>query len=505
MYAAKRTIVFFSLLVFLLSCKSQILPDDSSDSEPIEYAGPPRFAQSGGDTYYIDPSTGDDSNGGTGPDSAFASFAPVNSNTLPPGTTILLKRGEVFTGPLYPGSGEEGNYIRYGAYGTGEKPLLIGADELTTGGSWTYLGNSLWSWSVPFSVDIGQIYFDEGILPGDKKWASGDLGVDGDFYIDRNSGILYLYSSSDPLSAYSSILAARTEHIINFSGSSYVLFENLSLRYGGAHGFGGGNTDHLIIQDCDFSYIGGGWLSGTDHIRYGNGIEFWGNASNHLVQRNTFTEIYDTALTNQNHTTRADQHNIYYMNNIISRCGLASFEVWNRPSSSRTAHIYFVHNTSYNPGFGWGAEREDRNYFHIALFYHEAETDDIIIKGNIFYSSATPAGALYNVLLYGENQVGWFSGMQLNSNLWFVPDAPAFGFKNGDAYSLYDNLEALKAATGKGADGLWGEPDFTDASTGDFSLTDSSPARNLVPETDFRTSDYSGNNLSYPSSAGALE
>ncbi|MBB6480338.1 hypothetical protein [Spirochaeta isovalerica] len=498
MSSLNRIIIFASLAGLLISCKSQILPEDSS----IEYAGPPQFIQSGGNTYYIDPSTGNDSNSGLDPAAAFASFDPVNTHTVPAGTTILLKRGEVFKGPLHPGSGEKGNYIRYGAYGVGEKPLITGADELTSGGSWIDQGAGLWTWSVPFAVDIGQIYFNGDAATGSKKWSSAELGSDGDFFFDRASGLLTLYSSADPLSAYSSILAARTEHIINFSGSSYVLFEDLSLRYGGAHGFGGGNTDHLIIQDCDFAYIGGGWLDGAgETVRYGNGIEFWGNASNHLVQRNTFTEIYDTALTNQNHTNQSVQHNIYYMNNIISRCGLASFEVWNRPSSSQTAHIYFIHNTSYNPGYGWGAERPDRNHFHIALFYHEAETDQIVIKGNIFYTSSIPSGSDYNFLLFDENPAGWFSEILLESNLWHAPAGPAFGIN----YILYDNLSEFAAATGKGAGGLWGEPLFTDSSTGDFSLAEGSPGKNLVPETEFRTSDFFGNPLSLSASAGAVQ
>ena len=51
---------------------------------------------------------------------------------------------------------------------------------------------------------------------------------------------------------------ALRRHIIDQSNRGYVTYENLDLRYGAAHGIGGGRTHHITVRDCDISYIGGG-------------------------------------------------------------------------------------------------------------------------------------------------------------------------------------------------------------------------------------------------------
>ncbi|WP_369202226.1 hypothetical protein [Streptomyces sp. PU-14G] len=57
----------------------------------------------------------------------------VNSHTFQPGDSILLKRGSTCEGQqLYPkGSGAEGQPITVDAYGTGAKPELAGAGQVT--------------------------------------------------------------------------------------------------------------------------------------------------------------------------------------------------------------------------------------------------------------------------------------------------------------------------------------------------------------------------------------
>jgi predicted dehydrogenase len=56
---------------------------------------------------------------------------------------------------------------------------------------------------------------------------------------------------------------------VDEGGKSYVIYEDLDLRYGGAHGIGGGSTHHIIVKDCDLLYIGGGDQFGGDRtVRY---------------------------------------------------------------------------------------------------------------------------------------------------------------------------------------------------------------------------------------------
>lgn len=61
------------------------------------------------------------------------SLAPVNAHTFQPGDSILLERGSTCTGQtLFPkGSGAAGAPIVVDAYGTGAKPVLAGAGQVT--------------------------------------------------------------------------------------------------------------------------------------------------------------------------------------------------------------------------------------------------------------------------------------------------------------------------------------------------------------------------------------
>lgn len=80
-------------------------------------------------TYYVDSTNGNDSNPGTSYSSPWKTIAKVNASTFVPGDSVLFKRGEVWRERLrVPSSGSSVNPITFGAYGTGNKPLISGAD-----------------------------------------------------------------------------------------------------------------------------------------------------------------------------------------------------------------------------------------------------------------------------------------------------------------------------------------------------------------------------------------
>ncbi len=86
---------------------------------------------SAGTTYYADWITGDDSQGGTCPDTAWKSLEKVNSTTFKPGDAILFKADGFWVGQLWPkGSGAEGKAIKVGMYGQGEKPIIAGQGKV---------------------------------------------------------------------------------------------------------------------------------------------------------------------------------------------------------------------------------------------------------------------------------------------------------------------------------------------------------------------------------------
>ncbi len=510
-------------------------------------------------TYYVS-NSGDDQNTGMSEFEAWHSLDKVNSFIFQPGDSVLFKRGDVWRGQLIPKSGDETGHIFYGAYGEGEKPLILGSVNMSDESNWINIDDNIWSteaistsgneiilnpsfdtdadnwvfythsgveatgervldeyvsppasyniscltsgenswemqfatqnlsieygktyrlsfyakcsepfgfhsvmlmqsvapfdlyfsnslnylaieidWNlynvyftantsaddamitfllggilpdnsefyiddislqevifeVPITTDVGNIIFNNAEEFGVKKWRLSDLQQQGDYWFNPDNLTVNIYSEINPALYYSDIECALSKNIISQENTSYVIYENLALKYGSRHGIGGGNTNNIIIRACDISYIGGGGLYFADYdlySRYGNGIEFWGNASNNLVEQCKIWEIYDAGITNQNTGSPVVQSNIIYRNNLISNAEW-SFEYWNRPETSVTEDIYFINNTCLYAGVTWAQNQRDFNPTirgaHVLFFETNATTNNFIIYNNIFYESAS--------------------------------------------------------------------------------------------------------------------
>ncbi|MFH1146881.1 MAG: hypothetical protein V1736_04155 [Pseudomonadota bacterium] len=75
-------------------------------------------------TYYVDAVSGSDSNAGTSQTSAWKTVAKAGSSSVKPGDVVHFKRGCTWNETLKPVSGQSGNVVSYGAYGSGNKPVI---------------------------------------------------------------------------------------------------------------------------------------------------------------------------------------------------------------------------------------------------------------------------------------------------------------------------------------------------------------------------------------------
>ena len=94
-------------------------------------------------TYYVS-HQGRDRHTGTSPQQAWRTLAKVNAmmKSFRPGDVILFRRGDRFAGQLIvTTSGAAGQPITFGAYGTGDRPIIDGFRRLS---QWTAVGNQLW-------------------------------------------------------------------------------------------------------------------------------------------------------------------------------------------------------------------------------------------------------------------------------------------------------------------------------------------------------------------------
>lgn len=85
----------------------------------------PHIELGNGTTYYIDPD-GNDGNSGLSEKNPWKTIDKINSEKFQPGDNILFKRGGVWKGKMeIHSSGSESSPILIGAYGTGEKPVIV--------------------------------------------------------------------------------------------------------------------------------------------------------------------------------------------------------------------------------------------------------------------------------------------------------------------------------------------------------------------------------------------
>ena len=420
-------------------------------------------------TYYISSNTGNDLNSGTTAGLAWKTLNKINSFSFSVGDSILFKRNEIWRGQLSPQSGLPGVNNYYGAYSTGEKPTILGSLNFSDISNWTNIGGNIWKCDTTFATDIGNIVFDNATSVGFKKWNLADLQNQNDFWFDLSSNELMIYSTSNPGSIYTEIELALRKDIVNHQNRSFITFENLSVKYGAAHGFGGGNTSNIIISSCDISYIGGGDLNMDGTIRYGNGVEFWGNASNNTVSKCKIWEIYDTGITNQNHTIPVSQNNIKYQNNLIWNCGLSSFEFWCKPSTSTVDDIYFENNTCLFAGSGWGIQRPDYYGVHVLISGNIAQTDTVYIRNNIFFE------AQRTIYAFQDSANGQY---ELDYNVIYQPTAndTLFAFFPSNQIYTYLDSSAYTNTLNKDVNSIFGNPDFTNLTGLNFSLLNTSIA-----------------------------
>ncbi|MCF6349944.1 MAG: T9SS type A sorting domain-containing protein [Flavobacteriaceae bacterium] len=439
-------------------------------------------------TYYIS-TTGNDSNSGTTPASSWKTINKVNTFSLSVGDSVLFKRNDIWRGQLIPQSGIFGTSNYYGAYSSGDNPTILGSLNFSNLSDWTNTGGNVWKCNATFSTDIGNIIFNNATSVGFKKWNLIDLQSQNDFWFNLSSNELLIYSTSNPGNIYTEIELALRKDIINQQNKNFITFENLSIKYGAAHGFGGGNTSNIIINSCNISFIGGGDLDMDGTIRYGNGVEFWGNASNNTVSKCKIWEIYDTGVTNQNHTNTVTQHNIKYQNNLIWNCGLSSFEFWCKPETSITSDIYFENNTCLFAGGGWGIQRPDYHGIHVLISSNTSQTDTVYIKNNIFFE------AQRTIYAFEDNANGQY---ELDYNVIYQPTANdiLFAFFPSNQIYTYSNSSTYTNTVNKDVNSVFGNPNFTNLSVLDFSLLNTSIAidagtnTNIIDDFEYNSRPY---------------
>jgi uncharacterized repeat protein (TIGR02059 family) len=401
--------------------------------------------------YYVK-NTGSDSYTGLSDAQAWATISKVNSRTFAAGDTISFNKGDTWRETLViPSSGTADSYIIFNSYGSGLNPRILGSAKATT---WTETssGSHIWKSATTFSINPytanqSEIFFEN--TDGTKSWgtyASGTSGLTSEYKWTWVSSNIYVYSTSDPGSAYTSVEIPQRESAVNTNRKNYFGLDGIDMFFTYWSGVGYDVTHYdmtnqhgLLIANCEIGLIGA-W---DDNIEQGYGIEsvysdmvVRNNRIHDCGRRGFAIDIYGSGFTASNilvelnefyggfHTTGCDidvgagyngnldnvviRRNFFHEpdNSYASGPSNLIFIQNNNTAVCTLTNIY-IYNNIFKWQFGYGILMEGAQsvYIYHNTFYEKStacppsaayvavqSNSHATVENNIFYSGSSTTG-----------------------------------------------------------------------------------------------------------------
>ena len=379
--------------------------DDEADALRKEILAHPDSKVPYDNVYYIS-YKGDDANDGKSPTTPWKTYK--NVITVPQNSAILFERGGVYRGEL---KIKDNTFV--GAFGKGANPCLYGsARNYADASIWTNHGGNVWK--TPMANNVGHITFDHGKYNG--VMMMNIKALNSDYYYTSGNGYLYLYySKGNPGSAFESIEITElsVSACITKAGSTglkNVVVENLCLKYGNFGMTTGGGAENVTMRNLEIGYIGG---CTTGEVRWGNGIEIWGNAKKITIENCWVYQCYDAGITNQCSTDPNPANYSYFEDikfdkNLIEFCQYP-IEFFNGDNKgSYCKNMYFTNNILrfagyqvFDPKMRYGSDssatacmtlqRNPHNYTNFIITGNIMDTSyGYMVRGNTFNKTGYP-------------------------------------------------------------------------------------------------------------------
>ena len=312
-------------------------------------------------TYYVDATNGNDANNGLSEATPWKTIAKVNALKFNPGDQILLKRGEFWREQLnVSSSGVPGNLITFGAYGSGNDPIINGSDELIN-----------WSLSDLKSAANLNIYqtqcnwiptqvFEDGkhldFIPWNTDLQNTSALMDtGKWTYDSSKMILYILCSDGNNPSIHSIEAQKRSYSLIGYDKNHIKIENLVFKMAKSDGLSNTRGLSWIISKC----------KAYSNYRYGIFMD-GGNAKNCLIEECVVwdnnmgigaTNAIDLTIKgctshNNNYISDSDGMQFNYVTNLtVERCeifennyGGSSDGIQINHTQNATIRYNFLHN-----------------------------------------------------------------------------------------------------------------------------------------------------------------
>ncbi|MBE7038459.1 MAG: hypothetical protein E7404_06125 [Ruminococcaceae bacterium] len=399
-----------------------------------------------GTKYYIS-NNGDDNNSGLSPNDAWKSIDKVNNFKFSNGDAVLFERGGLWRGAtVLCQSG-----VTYAAYGEGEKPKLYGSDRnYADTDFWLETDTpNVWKTKEKFS-NVGFIQFD-GEIMSQKIYSKEELNKNYNFMQEKYSSapLLLYYDGGNPGEKFKNIEIAPEYSIFIASNKSDIRIDNICIKYTGWHGVKFANVENVRITNCEVGWIGGTGGSPTGgQTRWGNGIEFWQNCKNVLVDHCYVYQVYDTAFTNQWKGETGGvvvEEDVTYTNNLVDYCTYAFEFFMNQPNSNSAImkNVKINDNICRYTGYGWGQDNRPNKdtSADIKGWSSLNRAENFVVENNIFlgtkltnvhyasYSNNIPGGTKSFKNMLPQHLI------KLNNNIYINNSGKAFVDYNFNKYS----------------------------------------------------------------------
>ena len=177
-------------------------------------------------TYYVDANNGNDAHNGLSPTTAWRTIAKVNMSRFQPGDQIRFERGDVWREQLtIPSSGSSGNSIIFGAYGSGNRPVISGADIFSDWASEAVGSFTVYSTSA--ATEAKQVFEDGSRL---KRVAAKNALTAGTWWQDSTNQKIFIRTAGDDHPNGHSIEASLRDFGIWIHDKSYIRVENIKME-----------------------------------------------------------------------------------------------------------------------------------------------------------------------------------------------------------------------------------------------------------------------------------
>lgn len=402
-----------------------------------------------GTAHYVS-NTGDDSNDGLTPDTAWRSLDKVANAGLSFGDAVFFNRGDIWYGQLVMQEG-----VSYSAYGNGAKPVITGSPlSIADPSNWSLYGETedggkIWEYNETLT-DVGVMLFNEESLVGKKVYPAWN-GTD---YVDRHGeifspetglcgdlmfcsmlnlrgglplavaasypkGTLYLRcDEGNPGDVFDKIEMSVLTNATATALKGNNAIDNINFRVYSESGADCSSHDNIIYQNCEISWCGGNIKSyemgpggNVATIVSGGGVLLFGS---HVTARNNYVhdcENKGIAIVINGGFGDAggygahaslERVDVHAENNVIERCGSAIYMLMEYIAPGSTVKFEDIHvdsNYVINAGYGWrthnmymiGNEMGTYGSRCEAVVIDNIEpTGDVVFSNNLFYKSAGP-------------------------------------------------------------------------------------------------------------------